>query len=159
MFYVRDSSFTLPWNGSKLPSFTYYESWFETRRSHVSISIHPCHGEIRLLDFEDGRKIWLNFDESRVNVRSGQKLELSQLVMESPCLVQGKVTLARSVITSIPIYSAIQIFWLSQAVCEADTDKIVQDFIWGREDWNAISRLRQFGRLGLRDARLFHISL
>ncbi|KAJ6683871.1 hypothetical protein OIU85_007557 [Salix viminalis] len=80
MFYVRDSSFTLPWNGSKLPSFTYYESWFETRRSHVSISFHPCHGEIRLLDFEGGRKIWLNFDESRVmcssNVRRGQKLEL-----------------------------------------------------------------------------------
>ncbi|KAJ6734664.1 hypothetical protein OIU79_001852 [Salix purpurea] len=126
MFYVRDSSFTLPWNGSKLPSFTYYESWFGTRRSHVSISIHPCHGEIRLLDFEGGRKIWLNFDESRVmcssNVRRGQKLELSQLVMVIPLLGA----------------SAIQMFWLCQAVCEASTDKIVQDFIWGREDWNGM---------------------
>uniref|UniRef100_A0A6N2KP30 Uncharacterized protein n=1 Tax=Salix viminalis TaxID=40686 RepID=A0A6N2KP30_SALVM len=99
-----------------------------------------------------GRKIWLNSDESRVMcssnvIRRGQKLELSQLVMGIPLLG------ARFVITSIPIYSAIQIFWLSQAVCEASTDKIVQDFILGREDWNAISRLRQFGGLGLRDAR------
>jgi hypothetical protein len=74
--------------------------------------------------------------------------------------------LARAVIASIHIYT-MQIFWLPRAVCEG-IDKIVRDFIWGRSDgerglnlvnWNTISRLRQFGGLGLRDARLVNISL
>ena len=59
----------------------------------------------------------------------------------------GKVTLVKSLLNSLPIYT-IQNIWLPQLVCD-DIDKIVRNFIWNKDgvrkginlvNWNMVTR-------------------
>lgn len=71
----------------------------------------------------------------------------------------GRVTLASSVLTSIPSYY-MQVCWLPQAICD-QIDKISRDFIWkGTQNkginlvnWHKVSTPKALGGLGVRSAR------
>lgn len=78
----------------------------------------------------------------------------------------GRITLAKSVITSMPIY-LMQNMWLPNATC-MQIDKIVRQFIWGNQEtggswnlinWNMVTRPRINGGLGVRETRFGNISL
>ena len=69
----------------------------------------------------------------------------------------GRVCLAKSVFSSLPVYS-MQTIWLPQGVCD-DIDKCTRAFIWGgnREgrathlvEWNKVAKLQVFRGLGMR---------
>lgn len=78
----------------------------------------------------------------------------------------GRVTLAKSVLSSIPIYS-MQAMWLPQNLYD-DLDKIVKKFIWGTNDgrrglhlvkWNTVICPRNRGGLGIQDTRCSNTAL
>lgn len=74
----------------------------------------------------------------------------------------GCVTLAKSVLNSIPVYS-MQNFWLPEGVCES-IDRITRSFIWGSQHSHWVTRetvtkpMTQRG-LGVRTARNTNTSL
>lgn len=71
----------------------------------------------------------------------------------------GKLTLAKSVPNSIPVYY-MQIQWLPTSICN-QTDRVSRDFIWKGSSrrginlvgWPTISKPMQLGGLGVRRAR------
>lgn len=72
----------------------------------------------------------------------------------------GKITLAQSVLTTIPFYT-MQSTLLPVGVCDI-IDKKVRNFIWGSNDgercmhlvkWNTVTRAKTHGGLGIRKAR------
>lgn len=74
----------------------------------------------------------------------------------------GRVTLAKSVISSIPIY-IMQNLWLPEGICEK-IDSHVRRFIWGNKsihwvNWEVTSLPKNRGGLGLHSARETNISL
>lgn len=74
----------------------------------------------------------------------------------------GRVTLANSVLTSIPIY-LMQNNWLPEGVCDA-LDANIRRFIWrGRSchwvNWDTITQPKTRGGLGIHNARESNISL
>ncbi|KAJ6420916.1 hypothetical protein OIU84_028322 [Salix udensis] len=78
----------------------------------------------------------------------------------------GRITLAKSVLTSMPIY-LMQNMWLPNAT-SMQIDKIVRQFIWGNQEtggswnlinWNMVTRPRINGGLGVRETRFWNISL
>jgi hypothetical protein len=77
----------------------------------------------------------------------------------------GRLTLATSVLTSIPSYY-MQIAWLPQSICDS-IDQTTRNFIWRDPNnkgihlvrWNKIARPKQRGGLGVRPAREANISL
>lgn len=75
---------------------------------------------------------------------------------------ERRVTLAKSVITSIPIYS-MQNIWIPGGVCN-HIDDTVRGFIWGGHHnhwvkWNSITQPKSEGGLGIRMARETNIAL
>ena len=73
----------------------------------------------------------------------------------------GRTTFAKAVLTSIPI-SCTQAMWFPQSACE-EIDRIVRNFILARTDntrglnlvnWNAVTRCRHDGGLGIRQCSL-----
>ena len=78
----------------------------------------------------------------------------------------GRTTLAKAVLTSIPIY-LMQAMWFPHSVCE-EIDRIVRNFIWGKAEnirglnlvnWNIVTRCRHDGGLGIRQSRIANIAL
>lgn len=71
----------------------------------------------------------------------------------------SRITLVKSVIPSIPIYS-MQLNWIPSSIC-TQMDRIVRNFIWkGHSDkgihlvsWDKVSRPKKDGGLGVRYAR------
>ncbi|XP_057418950.1 uncharacterized protein LOC130713176 [Lotus japonicus] len=77
----------------------------------------------------------------------------------------ARVTLAKSVLTAIPVY-VMQLNWLPQAVCD-NLDAVVRRFVWGTATGNGVSMLawkkvlqpRRNGGLGIRSARMSNVAL
>jgi len=77
----------------------------------------------------------------------------------------GRLTLASSVLSSIPSYY-MQIAWLPQSICDS-IDQTTRNFIWRDSNnkgihlvgWNKISRPKNQGGLGIRTARETNICL
>lgn len=74
----------------------------------------------------------------------------------------GRVTLAKSVLATIPVYS-MQNMWLPSNVCNR-IDSTVRNFIWGGNSnhwvkWSKITCTRQRGGLGIRKARECNIAM
>lgn len=74
----------------------------------------------------------------------------------------GRITLAKSVLTSIPIYS-MQNNWIPSGVCNR-IDTTVRGFIWGGQHnhwvkYDVITKLKSRGGLGIRMARETNIAL
>jgi len=77
----------------------------------------------------------------------------------------GRLTLASSVLSSIPSYY-MQINWLSQSICDS-IDKATRDFIWKGTDnkginlvnWHKVTTPKHLGGLGIRTARETNTSL
>ncbi|XP_057419083.1 uncharacterized protein LOC130713326 [Lotus japonicus] len=72
----------------------------------------------------------------------------------------GRVCLAKSVLTSIPVH-AMQSLWLPDSVCD-HLDKLVRKCVWGRGDnarswnlvsWTELTKPKGRGGLGIRGAR------
>lgn len=73
---------------------------------------------------------------------------------------EGRLTLAQSVLTSIPFYT-MQSMLLPVGICEA-IDKKVRNFIWGNKEgerrmhlvsWDTVTRAKNHGGLGIRETR------
>ena len=78
----------------------------------------------------------------------------------------GHVCLAKSVITSIPVYQ-MQVLFFPKAVCN-DIDRLTRNFIWnGRASvrycslvsWNKVTTPKRNGGLGIRDAHFSNLAL
>lgn len=74
----------------------------------------------------------------------------------------GKITLAKSVMLAIPVYTMHNL-WLPQGVCESIDSKI-RSFIWGGKashwvNWETITKPKNRGSLGIRMARESNIAL
>lgn len=74
----------------------------------------------------------------------------------------GRVTLAKSVVAVIPVYS-MQNMWLPSSIC-SKIDSSVRNFIWGGNSnhwvkWSKVTRTKQSGGLGLRKARACNVAL
>ena len=77
----------------------------------------------------------------------------------------GCITLARLVLSSIPLYS-MQTTWVPQQVCD-EIDSITRQFIWhqGRTrglnlvSWDVVTKPRALGGLGIRQAHLMNVAL
>ena len=77
----------------------------------------------------------------------------------------GRLTLASSVLSSIPSYY-MQINWLPQHLCD-NIDKTTRDFIWkgtnnkgiNLVNWQKVTSPKHLGGLGIRSARETNISL
>ncbi|XP_019416401.1 PREDICTED: uncharacterized protein LOC109327691 [Lupinus angustifolius] len=78
----------------------------------------------------------------------------------------GRICLAKSVSTAVPIYT-MQIMWLPRNVCN-EMDKMTRNFIWGGDpnkrslnlvNWEVITRNKKYGGLGIRDTRMANVSL
>ena len=77
----------------------------------------------------------------------------------------GRVTLAKVVLTAIPVYH-MHTVWLPQTTCD-DIDRIVCNFVWegGGErslhlfNWSTITRSKQEGGLGFRQARNTNVTM
>ncbi|PNY04054.1 ribonuclease H, partial [Trifolium pratense] len=74
----------------------------------------------------------------------------------------GRVTLAQSVISAMPIYT-MQNLWIPQGVCDK-IDASVRQFIWGNNHchwvkWDTVTQPRSKGGLGIHVARKSNIAL
>lgn len=74
----------------------------------------------------------------------------------------GPVTLAKSVLTSMPVYSMHNL-WILEGICD-HIDSCVKQFIWGgkgshRVRWSKVSQPIHKGGLGLRRARPVNIAM
>lgn len=74
----------------------------------------------------------------------------------------GRVTLAKSVVAAIPIYS-MQHLWLPSSICDT-LDSCVRRFVWGGPSshwvpWHTTSKLKKDGGLGLRKTRETNVAL
>ncbi|XP_057419022.1 uncharacterized protein LOC130713254 [Lotus japonicus] len=77
----------------------------------------------------------------------------------------ARVTLAKSVLSAIPVY-VMQLNWLPQSVCD-QLDMVVRRFIWGNAHskgiplvaWDKVARPKKYGGLGLRSARLNNVAM
>lgn len=77
----------------------------------------------------------------------------------------GRVTLARSVLSSIPSYY-MQVAWLPESVCN-DIDRLIRNFVWKDYNgkginlvkWRQVAQPRNSGGLGIRSARHMNIAL
>ncbi|XP_019418580.1 PREDICTED: uncharacterized protein LOC109329367 [Lupinus angustifolius] len=78
----------------------------------------------------------------------------------------GKLCLAKSVSTVVPIYT-MQSMWLPHNVCN-EMDKMTRNFIWDGDpnkrslnlvNWEVITRNKKDGGLGIRDTRTTNVSL
>ena len=77
----------------------------------------------------------------------------------------GQITLARSVLTTMPLYN-MQTMWIPQQVCD-EVDRLVRQFVWhqGRSrglnlvSWDVVSRPRDCGSLGIQQARDMNVAL
>ena len=78
----------------------------------------------------------------------------------------GRLCLANSVMSSIPIY-LMQSLWVPQSVC-LKIDSLVRNFIWSGRDttrslslvnWDILTTPKKFGGLNVRDSRLMNIAL
>lgn len=74
----------------------------------------------------------------------------------------GRVTLTKSVLAAVPVYS-MQNFWLPSGVCDS-LDSCIRRFIWGGNHyhwvkWDSVTLPRNEGGLGFHPARESNISL
>lgn len=73
----------------------------------------------------------------------------------------GRVTLAKSVVSSMPIYT-MQNLWFPSSACD-QIDSTIRSFVWGSKShwvrWSTTSLPRAQGGLGLRQARATNVSL
>ncbi|XP_057446239.1 uncharacterized protein LOC130738288 [Lotus japonicus] len=78
----------------------------------------------------------------------------------------GKLCLAKSVLTSIPVYT-MQSLWLPQTMCDF-MDKKIRSCLWAKSTsdrgwslvpWHAVTQPKEEGGLGLRSARLNNIAM
>lgn len=74
----------------------------------------------------------------------------------------GRVTLAKFVLNSMPIYTMHNL-WIPKEVCDA-IDSSIKQFIWGGKTyhwvkWNTVSQPRSRGGLGLRKARPVNVAM
>lgn len=78
----------------------------------------------------------------------------------------GRVTLANSVLSSIPIH-AMQTMWIPENICD-ELNQAVHNFIWGNNEggrglhlvkWDTVTCPRAYGVLGIREARLSNTAL
>ena len=78
----------------------------------------------------------------------------------------GRICLAKSVMTSIPIYT-MQTLWFPQGICDR-IDRLTRNFIWNGctnarsfnlVNWDTMTKPKQFGGLGIRRARQTNIAL
>nr|KYP39451.1 Putative ribonuclease H protein At1g65750 family [Cajanus cajan] len=78
----------------------------------------------------------------------------------------GKLCLVKSTISSIPVYS-MQTLWLSPAVCNR-IYQACRRMLWGKSDntrfwspvsWDVVTQPKEFGGLGVREARRVNVSL
>lgn len=74
----------------------------------------------------------------------------------------GKITLAKSVVSAIPVYT-MQNYWLPTSICDS-IDTKVRGFIWGGRsshwvNWPTITQPRGKGGLGIHRARETNIAL
>lgn len=71
----------------------------------------------------------------------------------------GKVTLAKAVLTSMPVYN-IKTIWIPRAICD-EIDRIIRGFLWRKCDtkglhlvnWGIVKLLKKEGGLGIRRVR------
>jgi len=104
-------------------------------------------GRIKNFDF--------NFILDKINGRlAGWKMNLLSR--------SGRITLAKSVVTAMPIYT-MQNHWLPFGICE-NIDAIFRSFIWGRNychwvNWKNLTMPKSRGGLGIRTAKNLNISL
>ena len=78
----------------------------------------------------------------------------------------GKVCLARSVFSSIPI-NFMQALWIPRGVC-SEIDRITRKFIWSKDinhrglhlvNWETVTKPTRLGGLGIRQSRQANVSL
>lgn len=78
----------------------------------------------------------------------------------------SRTTLARSVLASIPVYT-MQNVWVLYSICST-LDASVRRFIWKNNNdgrgihlvnWNTVSSPKQYGGLGVREARISNTAL
>ena len=76
----------------------------------------------------------------------------------------GRVTLAHSILTAMPVYN-MQTAWVPQQVCE-DIDRIIRNFVWHQGSnrglnlvrWEVVTKPRSNGGLGIRQTRLCDVA-
>ena len=78
----------------------------------------------------------------------------------------GRLTLAKSVLASIPVY-CMQSLWIPSTICE-DIDRVTRRFIWSKRNfekglhlvhWDLVTKSKAVGGLAIRKAREVNISL